>query len=428
MKRWRLATGWIADETPDGIQLYRERTLTRFSLPAEITGELKHALQGMLGASDISSRSLEVLERLSAHGIAIIEIEDRGLAVAQLHSAPRRRSPHARRTGPARLSSSVFLRAGSLGVELRSAIVGDTVILISPEAVQFVAGLLADNAIPEPEDPIHLELLELIEQAGFMAPEPSGWEFHDLVFHSSSRLDTARGDYGAKPVPVANHGPVRRPDGRCIPLNHAELPNPRMSLDEALISRRTIRSHALPAIGLEELSALFSRSVRVQRTEQTASGKLAWRSIPTAGARSGIGVIVLAKQVDALTEGTYEYDALKHTLIEVGRSTPAMNQWVGLAERLTGIPSDTIQAVVLFVLDYSQAAERYNAIVYASALKEVGAAIQAMGLVSTELGLSFCPMGGGFSSTLGLGNGHSLPVIGEAVLGRAPASVGVHND
>ncbi|WP_435122183.1 hypothetical protein [Micromonospora tulbaghiae] len=141
--------------------------------------------------------------------------------------------------------------------------------------------------------------------------------------------------------------------------------------------------------------------------------------MPTGGALSGLSAVVIAASVHDLDHGAYEYDAVSHELAPASGPAPALAGWPGLAHRLTGIPHTSIQAMVLFVLDYARPARSYDSIVCATALKEVGAALQAMALVSADRGLSFCPMGGGFATTAGLGEGiRTAPVIGEAVLGR----------
>ena len=129
--------------------------------------------------------------------------------------------------------------------------------------------------------------------------------------------------------------------------------------------------------------------------------------------------MIIVGSMSDLRRGAYEYDAVSHELAPAAGPAPVIDRWLVLAERLTGIASGSVQALILFTLDYVRPAQAYNSIVYATALKEVGAVLQALALMSVDLGLAFCPMGGGFATTEGLGDGiRPAAVIGEAVLGR----------
>ncbi|MBM0236166.1 nitroreductase family protein [Micromonospora sp. ATA32] len=389
----------------------------------------REVLAHVNGDSDgLSLAGRRVLTNLDQHGVLTTEVVHDQQVIAR-HEPGIRSVGRGSESGwvrPVRTQPATHLRFGPDGPELAGSLSGDRVILTSTWAVEFAARLIA-RAGHDSDGDLESELLCLMSRASLLitdAPDRAcdTWEFHDSVFHAATRLDTSFGDYGAKiePAPFVPDVAVPRPatDKRLI-LNHDERAAKGLTLRDAISARSTVRDHGGAPIGRAELSALFDASLRVRKLERTATNERAWRAIPTGGALSGLSAVVIAGAVSDLARGAYEYDAVSHDLAPASGPSPAIDRWFGLAQRLTGIPSAAIQAMILFTLDYGRPAHSYGSIVYASTLKEVGAALEAMALVSVDLGLSFCPMGGGFGTTAGLGKGiRSAAVVGEAVIGR----------
>ncbi|MFE9561671.1 hypothetical protein ACFYM0_11225 [Streptomyces sp. NPDC006487] len=372
-----------------------------------------------------------VLTNLDQHGVLVAELVHHEQVMARHEPGARgvRRGPESGWAHPVRPRPATHLRLGRDGPELSGSASGDRIVLASVRAVEFAARLIAQVDLGDGGEvgEVENELLGLMSRARLLVTaEPAdvtaAWEFHDSVFHTATRLDTSFGDYGAKREPRL-FGPdaaVPRPAlEHRLPLHHDVHASKGLTLRDAVSARSTVRDHGGAPIGRAELSALLDSSLRIRKLERTATSQRAWRSIPNGGALSGLSAVVLAGNVSDLARGAYEYDALDHDLAPALGPAPAMDRWFGLAERLTGISGDTIQAMILFTLDYDRPAHSYDSIVYATALKEVGATLEAMALVSVDRGLSFCPMGGGFGTTTGLGNGiRSAAVVGEAVIGR----------
>lgn len=427
MRRWAPAAGWSIEPDADGLALTHSGRRMTVRMPPEVGREIVAAVGGLSSARELTSRGGEELAKLDARGVLGLEVVREQHVLARHEPGARRvrHSPPSPYVRPVRALPSAHMRFGPDGPELAGGNSADRVVLTSTWAVEFAARLIA-RADVEVDSAPESELLDLLSRAGLLVTgrnqHSEEWEFHDSLFHGATRLDTSFGLYGAK-IGTTHweiDNPVRRPmTAERIALGHDDRSQEGMTLQEAISARSSLRDHGGPPIGSAEISAVLDASLRIRRLERTVASERAWRSMPTGGALSGLSAVVIAASAHDLERGAYEYDAVSHELAPASGPAPAIDRWLGLAHRLTGIPHTSIQAMVLFVLDYARPARSYDSIVYATALKEVGAALQAMALVSTDRGLSFCPMGGGFATTAGLGEGiRTGAVIGEAVLGR----------
>lgn len=426
MRRWSTALGWSVGLDESGLALSRQAVETVLRVPRDTAREVLAHLNG--DAHRLSPAGRRVVANLDQYGVLAAEVVHDGQLIARHEPGARtvRRVPETGWVRPVRPRPATHLRLGGDGPELSGTGSGDRIVLTSPWAVAFAARLFAP-AGPGDIGDVENELLDLMDRAELLvasdrADVTGTWEFHDSVFHAATRLDTSFGDYGAKREPrlFRPGAAVPRPaTEHRLPLHHDEQGSKGLTLRDVVSARSTVRDHGGAPVGRAELSALLDASLRIRKREHTATSRRAWRAIPNGGALSGLSAVILAGKADDLPRGAYEYDAVSHDIAPALGPAPAMDRWFGLAQRLTGIPGDTIQAMILFTLDYARPAHSYDSIVYASALKEVGAALEAMALVSTDRGLSFCPMGGGFGTTAGLGSGiRPAAVVGEAVVGR----------
>ncbi|MFF1409421.1 hypothetical protein ACFVX6_06425 [Streptomyces sp. NPDC058289] len=426
MRRWSTAPGWSIVLDDRGLALSRRTFEAVISVPRDAASEVLAHING--DTDSLSPVGRTVLTNLDQHGVLAAEVVHDEQVMARHEPGARsvRRGPESGWVHPVRPRPATHLRLGPDGPELSGNGSGDRIVLASVRAAEFAARLIAQVDLGDVGE-VENELLGLMSRARLLVTaEPADvtatWEFHDSVFHTATRMDTSFGDYGAKREPRPFHPGVAvpRPAGEHrLRLHHDVHASKGLTLREAVSARSTVRDHGGAPIGRAELSALLDSSLRIRKLECTATSQRAWRAIPNGGALSGLSAVVLAGEVSDLARGAYEYDALGHDLAPAHGPAPALARWFGLAERLTGISGDTIQAMILFTLDYDRPAHSYDSIVYATALKEVGAALEAMALVSVDRGLSFCPMGGGFGTTTGLGNGiRSAAVVGEAVVGR----------
>ena len=100
-------------------------------------------------------------------------------------------------------------------------------------------------------------------------------------------------------------GPNTRQEGEIM------LPEPRttgeISIEEAILHRRSVRRYTKEAITLNDLSQLLWAAQGITSEE-------GFRTAPSAGALYPLEVYVVAGNVDGLAGGVYRYHAVGHTL------------------------------------------------------------------------------------------------------------------
>lgn len=428
MLRWRAAHGWGVLSAAEGLTLRRNGVDTFVRLPTDIAREVADGVTSLADGGQLSPRAQAIVAKLDERSVLAVEVADVREVLARHEPGDRasRTLPASRWSATARAVPAAHIRFGPNGLELGGSATGDRVFLTSAWAAERATRLIAREPVAA-EDRLEAEFLQLVARAGLLVDDEGdapvdGWAFHDKVFHAATRFDTSSGLYGAKldagPAPASAALP--RPSGSDrVRLGEVGGGSRGLRLHEAFALRRSIRDHGGDPIGLAELGAVLGGSIGVRRLADTSSGELAWRPIPNGGARSGLSAVVVAGRTRDLAPGAYEYDAVSHELAPASGPAPAIQRWFSLVQRLTGIEADTVQMLLLVTLDYSRPAHGYNSIVYSTALKELGATLQSMALLSVDLDLAFCPLGGGFATTEGLGDGiRRAAVIGEAVLGR----------
>jgi len=422
-----VAPQWTVGCDEQGLVVTHEGSPARIRVAGSVAANVVRALSSAPVRTDLSPLERRLIVGLDQRGAITIEVVDGNVVLAR-HEPAQRSVPRVQLRDPSAPPrahpTTVLAREGNQAVAV-GARCGDRVVLLTPRAVDAAARTFAP--IGDPGDTIALEVWDLMHRARLLEDGGDsvvdGWELHDALFHAASRNDTRSGRYGAT-FPKTRAGvavPIHRPTGgRRIPLGRLDLPATGLPLSEALERRRSERGHDGAPIRTHELGALLDGSLRVTRTISRDDGELAWRRIPTGGARSGLGAVVVVARGADLEDGVYEYDPIDHELVHGADLSDGSHQWLQVAAGATGIPGAQLQCLVLLTLDYDRPAQKYERIVYATALKEVGAVLQSMALVGTALGLSFCPVGGGRSSTASLRLASpTRAVIGEAAVGRA---------
>lgn len=430
MLRWRAAESWTIGVSDDRLELRRAGALASLSMPHDVAQEVYVQLTSSNPTTNTSRQAIAVLQSLENDSAVARESICEGHILARFEPGPRsgRRRPRPTMAAPPQLIGAAHLRFGKNGPELAGSSTGGRVLLLSAWALELASRMIAQFDPEIADSRPYTDFIELLALARLLVPSPNNdaagaWGFHDSIFHAATRFDSSAGPFGRRLELPTDVTPRKVPTPLSTEVTRFGPPPPSiqmLSVHEALNLRRSVRNHGGAPIGSPELGAVLGGSLRVRELVDTPTGELAWRPIPTGGARSGLSALVLANVTSDLQRGIYEYDAVNHELALVERATPTMTRWLELAQRLTGIEPATLQVMILLTLDYARPAFAYDSIVYATALKEVGAALQAMALVSTDLDLAFCPMGSGFATNDGLGsNIRPAVIVGEAVFGRA---------
>ncbi|MFC2083209.1 SagB/ThcOx family dehydrogenase [Candidatus Bipolaricaulota bacterium] len=103
-------------------------------------------------------------------------------------------------------------------------------------------------------------------------------------------------------------------DGKRIPLPSPANSNlGLMGLREAIEVRRSLRNYADVPLALDEVSFLLWCS---QGVKPESTGKVTFRTVPSAGARHAFETVLLVNRVEGLESGLYQYNAADHGLIQ----------------------------------------------------------------------------------------------------------------
>ncbi len=165
------------------------------------------------------------------------------------------------------------------------------------------------------------------------------------------------------------------------------LPQPRydskVSVEEALSNRRSIRSYKDQPITLKELSQLLWAA-------QGITEKLGGRTAPSAGAKYPLEVFVVVGKVEGLEQGIYRYDPEDHSVIGFKRGDLREN----LTKAAIGQPCIKNAPVDIVVTGvYSRTMEKYGERANRYVHMEVGHACQNIYLQAEALNLGTVVIG-----------------------------------
>lgn len=247
---------------------------------------------------------------------------------------------------------------------------------------------------------------------GCIAEDDSGplrqWEFHDLLFHSRSRLGRHNYPYGGTyrfldmlpPLPA-----VRLPGrGRRIALYKPDmraLEAGDVSFSHVAEARHSLRARGEQPLSAAQLGEFLYRAARVKGVSpagrehgslyETATGPCA-----SGGAMHELGLYLTVARCAGIEAGLYRYDPLVHELEHVAGLGPLQRRLLSHSCLSSG--SDTPPDVLIIVAArFQRVAWKYQSLAYALILKNTGAMYQQMYLVATAMNLAACGLGGGDS-------------------------------
>ncbi len=348
---------------------------------------------------------------------------------------------------PGRIVMSRFahLRAED-GALMVATPLGTAAIRILDASAASVLGVLASGAdaasmIEHSDRPGETRaLLELLVSAGVASrasergtaevdetPALRQWEFHDLAFHSRSRLgrhdDPIGGSYRflgqLDPPPCVAERPVGvttafTPPSRPLPLDRDLV---------SVLSRRTsVREHGQLPITLRELGDFLYHSARVIEFIPGPGGPFTRRPYPSGGASYELEVYPVINRCVGIAPGLYYYDAVEHGLATLGPPTADTDALLNDAYIASG-QSCWPQVLLAIASRFQRVSWKYEGIAYATTLRNVGALYATMYLVATAMGLAPCALGAGDSerfSRLAGTDPYTESTVGEFMIGSAP--------
>nr|ANA85201.1 BisG [Prochloron sp. LV5] len=304
---------------------------------------------------------------------------------------------------------------------------------LGPEtAYQFLNLLWATGFLTSDREPVSLQL----------------WDFHNLLFHSRSRL--GRHDYPLTKNDVERWSdfPVVKP-----PMSDTILSLPRPNLEasicndatltEAIETRKSVREYDdNNPISIEQLGELLYRTARVKELLSIEEwfgknwreilgfepdidyGELSRRAYPGAGAMYELEIYPVVRLCQGLNRGVYHYDPLNHQLEQIIVAENDIFATLGY-KFPTSNELGTPQLLLVITARFGRLFRRYRSMAYASVLKHVGVLQHNFYLVATNMGLAPCALGVGDSDVFGRVTGLEYleeSAVGEFLLGSLPNS------
>ncbi|MGB0389186.1 MAG: SagB family peptide dehydrogenase [Ardenticatenaceae bacterium] len=254
------------------------------------------------------------------------------------------------------------------------------------------------------------------------------WEFHDLLFHSRSRLGRHRNPYrgsyrfvGQIPAQPVVKAPMSQDAITLYRPDLEALKKEDQPLTRVLEERRSIRQHGASPITLKQLGEFLYRTARVKQIVQieTPKHQLSRRAYPSGGACYELEVYIASHHCEGLAAGFYHYCPKTHQLYKLATPTPDLDALLEGARHATREDKKP-QVLIVLAACFQRIAWKYESIAYATILKDVGVLYQTMYLVATAMGLAASAVGGGnadlFAAAAGT-NYYAESSVGEFVLG-----------
>lgn len=253
------------------------------------------------------------------------------------------------------------------------------------------------------------------------------WEFHDLLFHSRSRVGRHDNPLGAT-FPLIDqlpHAPAIKPasGGSRLSLPKPNQTCPGPDFFAVIEARRSLRQSGDTPITLAQLGALLWHTARVQthrpaHPDDPRQYETTTRPVAGGGAMHELELYLTITRCTGLEPALYRYDPLAHELEWISApssDTEGLVQDAMRAAQLTTPPD----VLITLAARFTRMSWKYQGMAYAAILKHVGVMYQQLYLVATALGLAPCAIGAGnsdrFAKAVGT-NYYEETSVGEFVL------------
>ncbi len=173
-----------------------------------------------------------------------------------------------------------------------------------------------------------------------------------------------------------------------------KLPPPsyrgRLSVEEALLRRRSVREYLPDSLTLDEVSQLLWSA-------QGVTDPYGFRTAPSAGALYPLEVYIHATKVEGLETGIYRYDPHRHYLLDVKRGNFAPEIYTASLSQGQVLSAPLL---ILFFAVFERTMVKYGRRGMRYVFNEVGHAGQNVYLQATALGLGTVVIGAFYDDEL----------------------------
>ncbi len=194
-----------------------------------------------------------------------------------------------------------------------------------------------------------------------------------------------------------------------------------------LEERRSIRDPGEEPITLQQFGEFLYRVARVRETRvEELPGQVLYeesgRPYPNGGACYELELYLTVHACRGLEPGVYHYNPRAHRLAWLSAPGPLSDEPLEHTRVATG-ERRTPNILITITARFQRLSWKYDAIAYATVLKDVGVLYQTMYLVATAMGLAPCALGGGNADTAAEAFGldyYAESSVGEFVLSSRP--------
>ncbi len=340
------------------------------------------------------------------------------------------------------LSRFCCLRRQGEEIILETPLTSSSLLIKNDEALCFINKLSKPRSFSELQDlfpswdkSVLQDALQLLFLAKILSdvdkgedPSLSQWEFHDLFFHSRSRLgrhaNPSGGTYPFKdkapPLPALKSYthlsslPLYRPD-------IVKLIADDRSFTAVLESRKSVRQHyQAMSLNVQQLGEFLFRAARSKGLRELGPEEMTIRPYPSGGSLYELELYPLIYSCDGLEAGLYHYDSGNHALCKLTDQNKKTEQLLKDA-MITSATQMFPQVLIIMTSRFQRRSWRYSSIAYTNTLKNVGVLMQNMYLVATAMDLAPCALGMGNSDLFAeaiQSNYFEETSVGEFMLGR----------
>jgi hypothetical protein len=368
--------------TFNGVSLANREVLMRVARTGAFEDELTDAILDAEGFDALSKFHYYIahLGQIGALRRSILA-EDRPLATLIATSPYFRYAGHCLDPDRTyRLSRFAYVRADERGTVVESPLSHARIVLHDWRAAALVHVLACPGPAPIPlSDATKAQLTTLLLNVGMLAEsgdagEPQllrSWEFHDLLFHSRSRM-------GRHDLPVGGTyrfaGQIDPPPALkttrsedCIDLWRPDLERiKREDPPFALVqeTRCSVREFGANPITLQQLGEFLYRVGRVTKLETievvlpqgSSAMDFARRPYPGGGALYELELYLAVQACDGLTAGIYRYVPLSHRMERICGPTAHLDELLAGAGAASGIAQEELQVLVVIASRFQRLA------------------------------------------------------------------------
>ena len=258
------------------------------------------------------------------------------------------------------------------------------------------------------------------------------WDFHDLMFHSRTRIGRHNYPNGAtypylnriEPLPAYKE-PMTENGIELYKPDIETLKSEDFPFTLVLEQRQSVRSYADLPVTIKQLGEFLYRSFRIKEVIDAPPGEaesyqVGRRTYAGGGACYELEIYPVINKCEGLARGIYHYDPLNHKLHLINDDMFFVDT---LVQRASMSAAKLCVPEVLFSITarFQRISWKYSGMAYAAILKNVGSLYQNMYLVATAMDLAPCALGNGESDVICKAAGLdyiSESAVGEFILGN----------